>query len=143
MCCGRKPKQPFFEDTCSVCYDTYDNEDKEAWVLNCDHVFCKKCVMEWILVQQTCPICRKTIEYIRSTNSSTALFLLESTLVPQRTIYLKYLFFFQMFLLFVTCFHIILLIFFDLFANLPISMRFLFIGSILSFLCSSCMFYMS
>ncbi|XP_025417843.1 uncharacterized RING finger protein T02C1.1-like isoform X2 [Sipha flava] len=43
--------------TCSICLDTF----KKPSVLECKHVFCYKCLKDWLSTKRTCPMCRKFI----------------------------------------------------------------------------------
>jgi hypothetical protein len=41
-------------DLCSICYDaTID------YTTNCNHDFCNKCITNWLLSNNNCPLCRK------------------------------------------------------------------------------------
>lgn len=46
-------------EICSICFDIIDN----GVSLNCDisHVFHRKCILGWLEVNQSCPICRAKI----------------------------------------------------------------------------------
>ena len=40
----------------------------ESYILKCEHIFCKKCIDEWMKISNICPLCRQilciiTIEY--------------------------------------------------------------------------------
>ena len=48
------------EQCCSVCITDYDQGDKLR-VLPCKHLFHAKCVDQWLSVNATCPLCRKSI----------------------------------------------------------------------------------
>ena len=41
---------------CGICYDI-----KSLIKTNCDHLFCKNCITEWIKKSNTCPMCRNVI----------------------------------------------------------------------------------
>ncbi|XP_060847006.1 E3 ubiquitin-protein ligase rnf8-B-like isoform X1 [Rhopalosiphum padi] len=43
--------------TCSICFDVFEKPSE----LNCSHVFCFKCVKNWMRNNRSCPICRRTI----------------------------------------------------------------------------------
>jgi hypothetical protein len=44
---------------CPICLEDRKNET----VLECSHVFCKKCIDTWSAQKPTCPICRAAITY--------------------------------------------------------------------------------
>ncbi len=45
-------------DNCNICYET----SNEMVITICDHIFCKKCINNWINTgSETCPYCRQTI----------------------------------------------------------------------------------
>ena len=46
-------------DSCSICLE---NEPCEIYVLNCDHVFHKKCITDWLMRNPTCPLCRMPVD---------------------------------------------------------------------------------
>lgn len=50
---------------CVICLEDIDN--KKA-ILNCNHAFHKHCVLEWLNLQQKCPICRSDTKYILNLN---------------------------------------------------------------------------
>lgn len=43
------------QDGCSICLETI-NEPTQPNL--CNHVFCLKCIYEWTLTNETCPLCR-------------------------------------------------------------------------------------
>ncbi|KAF0757314.1 E3 ubiquitin-protein ligase rnf8-like, partial [Aphis craccivora] len=43
--------------TCSICFDIFEKPSE----LNCSHVFCFKCVKNWMRNNRSCPICRRII----------------------------------------------------------------------------------
>ncbi|NXE30947.1 RN215 protein, partial [Ardeotis kori] len=47
-------------DSCAVCLDQFH---KSQWlrVLPCSHEFHRDCVDPWLLLQQTCPLCKRNI----------------------------------------------------------------------------------
>uniref|UniRef100_A0A915P952 RING-type domain-containing protein n=1 Tax=Meloidogyne floridensis TaxID=298350 RepID=A0A915P952_9BILA len=51
--------ESYFAD-CSICLEkVYENEQK---LKKCKHVFDKKCIQEWLRLQQICPVCREATE---------------------------------------------------------------------------------
>jgi len=67
--------------TCGICFDCpTETEDKLFGILvNCDHVFCYRCILSWTLVESgdsdvdserhtTCPICRTPSSYVYSSS---------------------------------------------------------------------------
>jgi len=42
---------------CSICLDT----PKEPFVSQCGHSFCNKCILQWIMQHDECPLCRNSI----------------------------------------------------------------------------------
>jgi len=45
---------------CPICLDTF-KEGLYKRVLECDHVFHKKCIDPWIKNEHSCPVCRKSV----------------------------------------------------------------------------------
>jgi len=46
------------DDECSICLD----KNNEEWCsIPCDHKFHKECVLQWLEINKTCPICRKAL----------------------------------------------------------------------------------
>ena len=48
------------EDTCAICTEDYKLND-EILILQCNHIFHKSCISEWVLFKANCPCCRKDI----------------------------------------------------------------------------------
>ncbi|NWR24463.1 RN215 protein, partial [Emberiza fucata] len=58
---GKLPRSRACEiDSCAVCLDQFH---KSQWlrVLPCSHEFHRDCVDPWLLLQQTCPLCKRNI----------------------------------------------------------------------------------
>ena len=44
-------------DECTICLS---NDSENEWVkLNCQHIFHRACITEWLSINNTCPICRE------------------------------------------------------------------------------------
>ena len=58
---------------CSICLEDYTEEDVICWSPNakCDHIFHKCCIIEWLLENDQCPLCR--CQYMGRTVKSTCL----------------------------------------------------------------------
>ena len=46
---------------CSVCWDDFKLEE-EVRQLKCDHIFHENCIIPWLELHNTCPVCRKEQE---------------------------------------------------------------------------------
>jgi hypothetical protein len=46
---------------CTICLEAYENNDTICWSRNpaCHHEFHKECVMDWLMHQTDCPVCRR------------------------------------------------------------------------------------
>ena len=58
------PNKYFKNDTtekCPICLDSMNIGEKEQAVasMNCEHTFHRECIIGWLKVSNTCPICRK------------------------------------------------------------------------------------
>ncbi len=51
----------FAPETCSICYESYKKGDDVAWSKNqnCLHAFHVDCILEWLMENDDCPICRE------------------------------------------------------------------------------------
>jgi len=51
---------------CAICLEPWNcadtKRDSKVLVLSCTHTFHKDCLLQWLKVQQTCPVCRKPLE---------------------------------------------------------------------------------
>ncbi|XP_063051727.1 RING finger protein 215 [Engraulis encrasicolus] len=54
------PSQPVETDNCAVCLEQYNN-NQCLRVLPCRHEFHRDCVDPWLLLQQTCPLCKRSV----------------------------------------------------------------------------------
>ena len=51
----------FNEETCNVCLDSYV-EGQTSIKLDCGHCFHDKCIIQWLKMRNTCPVCRHELE---------------------------------------------------------------------------------
>jgi hypothetical protein len=56
--------------TCNICMNTIDIESGTYFTTECNHIFHNKCLMQWIITNNTCPTCRQDIYENRSTVNS-------------------------------------------------------------------------
>ena len=51
------------QQECSICIETInlDKQKKDIVVLNCGHIFHKRCIDKWAINTPNCPMCRKNI----------------------------------------------------------------------------------
>ncbi len=49
------------DDKCPICYNIINFKVRPNC---CYHYFCSSCILHWIRVRNTCPTCRKNINYI-------------------------------------------------------------------------------
>ena len=50
---------------CPICLDEIEDNDRYQ-LLRCQHVYHKKCILQWLGVSNTCPTCRQIIPNIFS-----------------------------------------------------------------------------
>lgn len=50
-----------YDSNCGICLETY-NGDEDVVILDCSHLYHKKCIDEWIHYNQVCPLCKKNID---------------------------------------------------------------------------------
>lgn len=48
------------ENNCLICLESLKNEKNKT--LECNHIFHTKCLEEWLIKNQTCPLCRSNVE---------------------------------------------------------------------------------
>ena len=59
----------FNQQSCSICMDSYNNEEMLRQVPKCEHIFHDECLIEWLKTKQQCPNCNleltrdKLLEY--------------------------------------------------------------------------------
>jgi hypothetical protein len=46
-------------NTCSICLNEMSQKDKLRKMRNCEHIFRKDCIDNWLLIKSNCPYCRK------------------------------------------------------------------------------------
>ncbi|QCE12198.1 E3 ubiquitin-protein ligase [Vigna unguiculata] len=47
------------EKNCSICMEDFRYEESERLSsLSCDHVFHRQCIVKWLKIRHTCPLCR-------------------------------------------------------------------------------------
>jgi hypothetical protein len=57
-------------ENCAICFDNFKSDNTEITLLGC-HSFCKECILPWFKENDTCPICRKKIDYTEKKNLKT------------------------------------------------------------------------
>ena len=55
-----KANESHSDDKCCICWNLYQHKE-ELFVLNCNHIFHKNCIIPWIKDQYTCPLCRQLV----------------------------------------------------------------------------------
>ena len=52
-------------EDCGICLETINDYSPDILILECDHIFCKKCIYTWMISKGEsickCPLCRKPI----------------------------------------------------------------------------------
>ncbi|XP_029348412.1 E3 ubiquitin-protein ligase Topors-like [Acyrthosiphon pisum] len=56
---ARRPLTP--DSRCSICFDDVTNK---CYTNACLHLFCFECLLRWSYSEPTCPLCKKTFNYI-------------------------------------------------------------------------------
>ena len=46
---------------CNICMNTIDTQSCDYFTTGCNHTFHNKCLMQWIITNNTCPTCRQDI----------------------------------------------------------------------------------
>lgn len=49
-------------DSCSICLDAYQEDDKVHRIDECNHLFHSQCLFTWLKTHKTCPLCRQLID---------------------------------------------------------------------------------
>ena len=65
--CKKKTKRERSTATCSICMGTPKNKAN----IGCSHEFCRKCIVKWSKTENSCPICRKTFNTVKTAKSTT------------------------------------------------------------------------
>ena len=48
---------------CKICYSSYDDDNKKPVIMSpCSHTICKSCLSNILLLNKTCPFCKKEIK---------------------------------------------------------------------------------
>jgi NACalpha-BTF3-like transcription factor len=72
------------ENICTICISEYKSEDKVS-ILKCNHIYHNKCILEWGMYRQECPMCRESIEIKNGVNSDTVpIDIKEDTLIEDK-----------------------------------------------------------
>lgn len=61
---------------CSICLE-HTNPEKDV-KLSCNHTFHHKCAIEWLIQNNTCPMCRKSIGVTQNVDTEKYIILLEN-----------------------------------------------------------------
>ena len=48
---------------CDICYETLHDHDIIS-ISNCQKIFHRSCIIEWLMTHNTCPYCRNTFQNI-------------------------------------------------------------------------------
>ncbi|KAM3589868.1 hypothetical protein VKS41_000722 [Umbelopsis sp. WA50703] len=54
---------------CAICTEDYVPQE-EALKLPCSHIFHQDCIVPWLRMNQTCPVCRFSVESTPSSSNS-------------------------------------------------------------------------
>lgn len=49
-------------DTCAICLDDFRSKE-EISICRCGHAYHHKCIMKWMEVKETCPICQRNCRH--------------------------------------------------------------------------------
>jgi len=47
--------------TCALCLEDFPQQNHALIVLECEHVFCESCVVQWFRLRASCPTCRRVV----------------------------------------------------------------------------------
>ena len=48
------------KNVCSICFE-HPLRGRSQRILECDHIYCKNCILQWMCKNPVCPLCRSTI----------------------------------------------------------------------------------
>lgn len=49
-------------DTCAICLDDFQTKE-EISICKCGHAYHHKCIMKWMEIKETCPICQRNCRH--------------------------------------------------------------------------------
>ncbi|KAF7635733.1 RING-type domain-containing protein, partial [Meloidogyne graminicola] len=49
-------------ECCSICLDEFKLNERAQQLIQCNHIFHKKCIQKWLKKNSTCPLCRKIVK---------------------------------------------------------------------------------
>ncbi|GJZ45125.1 zinc finger, RING/FYVE/PHD-type containing protein [Tanacetum coccineum] len=75
---GESWELPIDDSTCTICLSDYKPKEAVRTILECSHYFHADCLDEWLKLNATCPVCRKSPE-ITSLVTTCSLMSLNST----------------------------------------------------------------
>lgn len=55
------------DNICTICCTQFENDDSII-LLNCNHIFHKECINEWIHYKAECPLCKTSVNVIQKEN---------------------------------------------------------------------------
>ncbi len=67
---------------CSVCLN--DILDEELCLLECEHLFCHKCLNTWLSIKRECPLCRVAIDKFKFKNEINRIIYIEKRIIESR-----------------------------------------------------------
>ena len=44
---------------CVICFS--ENTNENTFITKCEHAFCNKCITQWLISKNTCPLCRESL----------------------------------------------------------------------------------
>lgn len=55
-------KEKYYDDTCPICMETYEEGDKLTTIIGCKHYFHSNCISSWFDTKLNCPLCRHELK---------------------------------------------------------------------------------
>ncbi|XP_068709690.1 RING finger protein 24-like [Montipora capricornis] len=55
-------------DTCAICLDDFRNKE-DISICRCGHAYHCKCIMKWMEIKETCPICQRNCRQTKGTGN--------------------------------------------------------------------------